>query len=144
MMDDFLNIAIWILMSFLMINASIMWFQSSDTFTTYGLDGTGYQEQNIIDYNGLGIDVDASTVTSDELQYPPGILTNVLDLGTSITGWFWNLLTAWITVLNLTLSSIGAVGTLMKMVLIPFFVLVEIFAIIVIAMKIAGIIRGGS
>jgi len=32
----------------------------------------------------------------------------------------------------------------MKVVLIPFFALVEIFAIVVITMKVAGIVRGGS
>ena len=52
-MEQFLNIAVWILMAFLMINASIMWFQSSDTFTDYGLGGTNVQAQNIVDIDAL-------------------------------------------------------------------------------------------
>ena len=151
-MDDFLNIAIWILMSFLMINASIMWFQGSDTFTDNPSlnNGTGMQPQNVVDIDEFKTTQTLSacaTVSSNLFALPPCILEqmfNVIKLGTGVLGWFWGLLTAWITVLNLSLNGLGTIGDLMKVVLIPFFALVEIFAIVVITMKVAGIVRGGS
>jgi hypothetical protein len=151
MMDDFLNIAIWVLMAFLMINASLMWFQSSDTFTDNpSLGGTGVQAQNIVDIDDFKDSQTLSacaTVSSNLFALPPCILEqmfNVIKLGTGVLGWLWGLLTAWITVLNLSLNGLGTIGDLMKVILIPFFALVEVFAIVVITMKVAGIVRGGS
>jgi hypothetical protein len=143
-MDEFLGLAIWILMAFLMVNASIMWFQSSDTFINNGLNGVGATTQTIVDYNGLQPDSSGSTATSEENQFPPGNLSDTFGLVTGAIGWFWNLLTAWVSVIFLITSELGEIGVLMQVVLIPFFALTEVFAIMVLAMKIAGIIRGGS
>ena len=143
-MDEFLGLAVWILMAFLMVNASIMWFQSSDTFIDNGLNGVGAENQNIIDYDNIRVDSNSSTVTSTESQYPSGTLGETIGLVTSGVGWLWNLLTAWFSVILLITIGLGTIGTLIQVILIPFFALVEAFAIMVLTMKVAGIIRGGS
>jgi len=123
-----------------------MWFQGSDTFTDNSLNGIGTQSQNIVDTSNLQ---DLQTTTCDTssnllLQYAPCVLGQTLSLVTGALGWLWNLLTAWISVLSLSLSGLGTIGVLMSVILIPFFALTEVFAIIVIMLKLAGIIRGGS
>ena len=143
-MDEFLGLAVWILMAFLMVNAGIMWFQGSDTFVDNGLNGVSAVNQDIVDYNGLRIDSSGSNVSAEETQYPFGLITDTLGLVTSGVGWLWNLLTAWVSVLYLITSGLGSIGVLMQVILIPFFALTEVFAIMVLSMKIAGIIRGGS
>jgi hypothetical protein len=157
-MDEFVGIAIWILMGFLMVNASIMWFQSSETFIEFDRAGTAMKPSNIAttdEIANLQTRQDCSTVSNNLFQYAPCFLGNLISnvtgglteaLGTvsASLSWFWNLLTAWVSVLSLALDNLGTIGQLMKVIFIPFFALVQIFSIIVITMKIAGIVRGGS
>jgi len=145
-MDEFLGMAVWILMAFLMVNASIMWFQTSDTFVDNGLNGIGVNDQNLININELDSlqGTDCSTVSSDLLQYPTCILGNTTNFVTTVIGWFWNLFTAWNNVLLLITSGLGSIGNLVYIILMPFFAIVEVFAIMVILLKLAGLVRGGS
>jgi len=143
-MDEFVGIAIWILMGFLMVNASIMWFQSSDTFAEFDLNGTGMKTQDAVDYESVNTTDNCSTVSNNLLQYAPCVLSQSFGLVTGVTAWLWNLLTAWVSVLDLSLTNLGSIGYLMKIILIPFFALVQIFAIMVIGLRLAGIVRGGS
>jgi len=146
-MDEFLNLAIWVLMAFLMVNAGIMWFQGSDTFIDNGLNGVGAVNQNIVNVentDSLQGTTDCSTVSSDILQYAPCVLGQTYNLITSVVGWLWNLLTAWTSVLFLITNGLGSIGLLVQVILFPFFALVEVFAILVLFLKFAGIVRGGS
>lgn len=154
-MEEFTSIAIWVLMIFLAINASIIWFDNSSTFTDNGLS-TGITSNDSFGINDINessqsyYKTDCSTSTSNALDYSlctlssvGNVVTSVVTLPGRIVEGLWLLLTAWVSLLNTILLPVPG-GSMFINILVPFFGLIEFVAIFIITMKIAGIIRGGS
>ena len=154
-LEEFTSIAIWVLMAFLIINSTIIWFSTSDTFTENanlqiaGLTpDTSYGVTDINSSSNSFFGTDCATASSGDVEYSLCLLSNINPLnpdsipGKMITG-LWNLLTAWVNLLTAILGSVPG-GSLFLAILIPFFGMIEFAAIFVVLAQIAGIIRGGS
>ena len=159
-MDEFLGIAIWVLMAFLIVNVSIIWVASQD-----GVTGTSLAIQGLTpDYTFSPTDVNTfkEGVKTTECvqgsafdpsyslcligQFTGSIVqsaTGAVTFAGKASGLLWNLLFAWHTVLTAVLGNIGG-GSLFIYIFTIIFGGVEVFALVVFFMKIAGIVRGGS
>jgi hypothetical protein len=154
-MEEFTSIAIWVLIIFFSVNATIVWFDSSSTFTDNGLSlgVTKNESFNIEKVEESKTDYyskDCSTSTSNPLDYSLCLLSTIGDAITSfitlpgrIIGGLWTLSTAWIGLLQIILIIIPG-GQIFVDLLVVFFVIIQFTALFIITMKIAGIIRGGS
>jgi hypothetical protein len=150
-MDEFTGIAVWVLMAFLIVNASIMWV-GSDPFMAYNNVGvtalTTSTMGTIADANSSNtitvFGASCSQATSDPIIIVGCGLANTVSTFAKVSQYFWGMLTAWVGVLNVILNPLGSIGVLFKNILIPVFALIEIFAIAVLLLRVAGIVRGGS
>jgi hypothetical protein len=154
-MDEFTGIAVWILMTFLAVNAAIIWFDSSNTFQNMNLDigvtqNDAFGQNDINSASNSYYQQDCSTATSNAVDYSLCLIGSIGDTISTVTslpgkiiGSLWTLLTAWASLLNAILLPVPG-GTLFIKILIPFFGLIEFVAIFIITMRVAGIIRGGS
>lgn len=147
-LEEFTNIAIWLLIVFLCVNSTIIWLGTSTTFTTNSLDlglsaNNSYGETDLATTKASFFGTDCSTVSPLDLAYAPCFLIQTGNMFTKITNSLWTFLTAWSSLLTAILTPIPG-GSLFLGLLIPFFGLIETSAIFVILMQIAGIIRGGS
>lgn len=150
-MDEFTNIAIWVMIAFISINATVIWFSTSTTFTEHGLSGQGLTATTMGSASELNslqtttfFGIDCSGSSANPFLYAPCFIVKVIDTFNFVTNYIWNLLTAWVGLLDFVLSPFGSVGELFKMLFIPFFALVEITAIFVILLRVAAIIRGSG
>jgi len=156
-MDEFTSISIWIFAIFLIINGSIVWFATSDTFSTnsnLAIQGitpnTLFGQEDVNDLKTAYYDESCATALPSDPQYAPCLVSNIantfntaVSLPGVIIGSIWTLLFSWINLLNAIF--IGVPGKeLFLGLLIPFFGIIQITSIFVILMRIAGIIRGGS
>jgi len=147
-LEEFTNIAIWLLIVFLSVNSTIIWLGTSTTFNDNGLDlgiasNNSYDQADIDSTKTSFFGTDCSTVSPLDLAYAPCFLIQTGSMFSKITNSLWVFLTAWSSLLTAILSPIPG-GNLFLGLLIPFFGLIETSAIFVILMQIAGIIRGGS
>lgn len=156
-MEEFTSIAIWVLMAFLVVNTSIVWFASSDTFS----ENANLQIAGITPNNSFGVDdlntaknayynEECANALPSDPEYSGCIISNLantfnsaVSLPGKILGGLWTFLTAWYLLLVAVFAGVPG-GDLFVGLLIPFFGLIEFIAIFVILLKIAGIIRGGS
>lgn len=145
-MEEFTNYAIWILMVFLSVNAAIIWFADTSTFDDNGF-ATGIQTDdtyNTADVNALTgsfFGVSCDTANSNVLLYAPCALIQAQLVADNVIGSIWGLLTRWQGLLTSVLSPLPG-GALIVGILIPFFSLIQIMAILVIILKLAQIVRG--
>jgi len=156
-LEEFTSIAIWVLMAFLVVNISIIWFAESDTFSdNASLQISGLTPNDTFGVTDLNTAADAyyndecSTATASDPQYTGCIIQglsntigSLVTLPGKILGSLWTLLTAWYYLLIAVLGGVPG-GSLFIAILVPFFGIIEFVAIFVITMQIAGIIRGGS
>jgi len=161
-MEEFTSIAIWVLMAFLVINTSIIWFAQSDTFT----ENASLQIAGLNPDDSFGVE-DLNTLSGNIAQNEECVAASAVDPAYSLCligqftgsivqsassavtllgkfmGSMWTFLTAWYNLLTSVLSGVPG-GDLFLAILVPFFGLIEFIAIFVVSMKIAGIVRGGS
>ena len=160
-MEEFLGIAIWVLIGFLIVNSTLLWFSAQPTIAganAFGLQGlTPDYSLQPSDVNNLKTNIaaqDCAIASSGDLDYSLCLIsqfagsvvqsaTNATSLIGKVSGLLWNLLFAWNTVLNATLGLIVG-GELFIMIFTLIFGGIEIAAIFIIFIKVAGIIRGGS
>ena len=154
-MDEFTSIAIWVMITFMVISAAFGWFEQQTFFVDNGLViGTSVDER----YNQAAIDAekthystqDCSTTTANPLDYSlcfigniSGTISSTLSLPGKIIYGLWDLLTNWINLLENVLGGVPG-GSLITAILIPFLAIIELTAIFIILLRIAGVIRGGS
>ena len=148
-LEEFASISIWLLIIFLTVNTTIIWFGNSTTFSTNGLSVSGLNPDNSYGVDDINSSknyfgtTDCSTVSPTDLAYAPCFLVQTTSMFYKITNSLWTFLTAWANLLNVILNPLPG-GSLFSGLLIFFFGLIEASAIFVILMQIAGIIRGGS
>ena len=151
-MDEFTSIAVWILATFLVLNAGIFWFANTDTMINNGLGVQGISEndafsdsdQNALKLNFFGVEVDCSTASPTDLSFGPCFLARAMTLFDDVMTNLWNFLTGWVYLLNVILPEWLPASGLLKAILIPVLGLIQFFSIFVIVLRVAGIIRGGS
>jgi len=148
-MEEFTSIAVWILITFLAINAGVFWFANTDTFIDNGLaigiaEDTSFNASSVGDLNASFFGTDCSTVSATDLAIAPCAFLQVGSFTTKIYGALWNFLTGWVNLLNAILPNWIPASGLFKAILIPILAVIQIFSIFVILLKVAGIVRGGS
>jgi len=150
-MDEFTGIAVWILITYLAINAAVVWFDSSDTFQNAGISAGGFttdtrfSETDLNSYNTNVFGADCSTVSASDLINTTACgISQIYNSGAKLINALWNFVTAWTHLLDVILTPLGSFGELFKGILIPFFALVEFIAILIVTLRIVGVIRGGS
>ena len=163
-MDEFLGIAIWVILGFLIVNMSLIWFASQPTIAekdNFGLQGlTPDFSLTTDDLNGLQSTIaltDCATASADALQYSGCLIaqfaggivqsaTGAVTLIGKMGGLLWNMLFGWHTVLTQVLGGnlYNYGGKLFVDILTIIFGGIELGAIFIIFLKVAGIIRGGS
>lgn len=155
-MDEFTSIAIWVFATFLIVNSTIIWFANSNTFNGTAFDVPGLEANNLFGVNDVDnleeqyYDQECSTVSPTDPQYASCVVNNLFDtfnavasLPGKLIGALWKFLTAWYNLLQVIFTGVPA-GDLFLGLLIPFFGIIQITSILVILMRVAGIIRGGS
>ena len=160
-MDEFLGIAVWVLIGFLIVNSSLLWFASQPTISannSFGLQGlTPDFSLQPSDLNNLKTNVAATECTAASAidpayslclinQFAGAIVqsaTNATSFIGKMSGLLWNLLFAWNTILNATLGLVVG-GEIFIMIFTLIFGGIELGALFIIFLKIAGIVRGGS
>jgi hypothetical protein len=150
-MDEFTSIAIWILVIYLAVNASIVWFSNSTTFVDagWGIGGITsddrFTESDLNSYNVNIFGTDCSQVSANDLVNTTACgISQIYNGGAKLINSFWNFLTAWSKLLDAIFTPLGTLGDLFKGILIPFLGLIEFVAILVVTLRIVGVIRGGS
>lgn len=155
-MEEFSSIAIWVFMAFLLANTMTIWFSESSFFTETNFAIQGLQEDTSF---GLTAQEELrqayyNQVCAEALPSDPayaGCLISTISnaFGTAISipgrllGGLWNFAFAWHNLLTSIFTGVPG-GNLFTGLLIPFLTLIQITSILVIIMKIAGIVRGGS
>lgn len=147
-MDEFTNIAIWLVMIYLAINASIVWFDQTDTFQTAGFSigltpNDAFTKTDPIVLNLVGIQIDCSTASANPFAYVPCTLAEVGGTFNKLKDQIWNLLTAW-SQLIATIFPNNPIAGLIQGIIGPLFGGIAIIGIFVILLRVAGIMRGGS
>ena len=147
-MEEFTSIAIWLLMAFLIINTAIFWFDTQPEMVDNGLgvgvtENTAFTEDDLANTNSSFFGISCNQASTNILLFGPCFLQQVLDLLYKFLDNLWSFLTAWANLLNVLLADVPG-GDLFRMILIPFFGIIEFMAIFVIGLKVAGIVRGGS
>lgn len=143
-MDEFLSIAIWVLIAFLSINTAIIWFSTSSTFTDNGLGLVGGTDDNSFNQTQVTAlqGTNCSTVSSTIFDFAICFFNQLVAISSSIISSLWGFLFAWTTLLTAILSVFGSAGQLFVNIFVPFFALVELIAILLLVSKIAAIARG--
>jgi hypothetical protein len=143
-MDEMLSMSLWIMIAFMMVSASVMWFNSQTDISYFNL--------GIKDYSGDSGQLDANkyTVTACEMtslfdapQYAVCFLNKITAPVVDVVSAIWNLLTNWQILLHNIFAAVPA-GDLFESILLPFFTIIEIGAAIVILMRLAAIVRGSG
>jgi hypothetical protein len=139
-MDEMLSMALWIMVAFMTVSATVVWMGSQTNFPTQ-LGLVGVTDSNLInasDYTNI-----SCSMTS--LFEAPGYAICFLNQLTApilgVVAATWKLLTSWINLLHAIFISVPA-GDLFEGLLIPFLSIIEIGAAIVILMRLAAIVRG--
>ena len=146
-MDQFLDIAIWVFMTFMIVNAGVYWFAQQDTMIDNGLAVAGITERTDFteaDQNIFFFGTDCSTASPTDLAYGPCFLARTFNAVTTGVDNLWTFLTSWTHLLDAILPDWIPASGLFKDILIPLFGIIQFFAILVILMRVAGIVRGGS
>jgi hypothetical protein len=161
-MEEFTSISVWLLITFLMINATIVWFNDQPTFSdpTLGLGVPGILPNNTFSpqdvnnlqnafYSGL----DCSEVSAFDKDFGPCLIetiggflkpvTDAYNLTSSIFVMLWNFSTAWYHLLTAILTPLHG-GLLFRDLLAIFFGGIQVMAILVLLLRVASIIRGTS
>ena len=152
-MDEFTNIAIWLVIIYLSINASIFWFANSTTFVDNGLGLKGITEDKSFTLNEnpvinfLGFQFDCSTASSNPFSFVPCSLAEVSGNFNTLKDTIWNLLTAWSNLIGSIFpenTALGDLGEFIQNIVGPIFGGIALLGIFVILLRVAGIVRGGS
>jgi hypothetical protein len=139
-MDEMLSMALWIMVVFMTISATITWFGSQTDFPTQlGLIGLG---SNTLLIPGTYVNVSCEMTSLFEAPgYAWCFLGKITSPILGMVDAIWKLLTSWTNLLNAIFVNIPA-GSLFAGLLIPFLGIIEIGAVIVILMRLSAIIRG--
>jgi len=142
-MDEMLNIALWVMIVFVTVSGVVVWMNLQSLPT--GLALTGYSQDTTA--NNVS---SLQSTTCGDLSFATAIpyalcqITKVMTLLANVTGWIWNLLTGWITLITAICSPFGLgageVGSLFVGLLVPFLSIVEVAAVLVLLMRVANII----
>ena len=141
-MDEMLSISLWLIIAFMTVSASVMWFGAQTDFPS-GMGLTGYDSNTLInpdDYSNLTCEM------TSLFEFPAYAFCFINQLTTPVFGVInaiWQLLTSWQNLLTAIFASVPA-GDLFGAILIPFFSIIELGAVIVLLMKFAALIRGTS
>jgi hypothetical protein len=142
-MDEFLSIALWIMVGFITINGMIIWFNSDPTFTQngLGLDASATNSSYGQSYIDNAYNVSCDAVSSNIFSYAICYFNQLTSLANSLIGTLLNFLFAWTGLINAICSMIPG-GDLFRIIFLPFLGLTEVTAILLIVMKLAAIARG--
>lgn len=150
MIDDFTGIAVWIFIIFLILN-SVMLFVTTDPFyTTHigGIEGMTEEEGFVIGdepvINFFWISIECESVSATDLAFAPCFLARAIKIFDEFIKGIWNFLTGWTNILDLMIPDWVPGSQLFKNIAIPIFSIIHFFAIFVIILRVAGIVRGGS
>jgi len=152
-MDEFTGIAVWTLVIYLMLSTTVVWFSASDTFQGTGFAIPTYEPTSII----FGVDnideikliffgviiADCSTVTPFDLAFAPCFLSQALFIVEQWLGGIWTFATAWTRLIEVIFTGLPG-ASLFRDLLTFLFGAIQLTAIVVIIMRLAGIVRGGS
>lgn len=152
-MEEFTSIAIWTLVIYLMVSASVVWFSNSDTFQNTGFAIPNYEPTSIIfgvdniediklSFFGL-ITVDCATATPTDLAYAPCFLAQATYIVEQWLTGIWTFATAWVRLLDVIFAGLPG-ASLFKDLLGFLFSAIQLTAIMIVIMRLAGIVRGGS
>ena len=152
-MEEFSGIAIWILVVFLLVNTLVVWTSASPSLAGTGFVVPQQSQQTIlfgltsmeeIEFNFFNIIVqNCSTATPFDLAYGPCFLQRTIFVVDQIISAFWNFSTAWVNLINVMFTGVPG-GDLFISLFTFIFGAIQISAIGVLLMKLAGIVRGGS
>jgi len=150
-MDEMTSVAIWILITFLVINTGVFWFSNTTTFQDNGLaigvdDNTKFTatDTNALKLSFFGLEVDCSTASANPLLWGPCWLARTFVLVGDALDTLWTFATSWINLINVIIPEWIPASGLFKAIITPILFVIQFFAIFVITLKVAGIIRGGS
>jgi hypothetical protein len=143
-MDEMLNIALWIMITFVTVSGVVVWMNIQPDLPN-GFALPGYVQDNTAN----NVSTLASTTCGDASFanipfYAWCQIVKVLDLLGNVTSWIWNLLTGWTNLIQAIFSplglGVGQPGALFVGLLIPFLSIVEVGAVLVLLMRVANII----
>jgi len=150
--EEFTSIAIWILITFLLINTIMFWFVNTTTYSE-NLSGIsditqhkGFTTEDLdeLKLNIFGIGIDCSTVSAFDLAFAPCFLTRALMVFDNFVKMIWDFLTGWINLINQIIPEWIPGSDLFRMLIIPLLAAIQFMAFFVVILKVAGIVRGGS
>lgn len=140
-MDEMLSIALWIMVIFMTISATVTWFGTQPDMPT-GLGLTGFSGSSI-DVNAYQSSSCTMTSSATPLDYAWCFVGKITEPVSQLVNGIWNLLTGWTNLLHAIFVGVPA-GDLFEGILIPFLSIIEIGAVLIILMRVASIIRGGG
>lgn len=148
-MDEFVGIAVWVVALMLVLNVTVFWFSESSTFTNNDLafsftKNTSFGEDASSNLHAEFLGIDCSTISgTDPAILPCSLIQTGLTLEKALSS-FWDFITGWTKILDIILPDWLPASNLFKDIIIYVLSLIQLFAIFVVLMRIAGIIRGGS
>lgn len=143
-MDEFLSIALWIMIGFIAINVMVTAFNLDTTISSngLGLSGVGsssaFNESDVNAYSTSVCDTSSSSIFS----YPICYFNQLVSMAFGVIDHLGSFMTNWITLLNVIFLPFGSYGTMFVNMLVPFLGLTELIAILLLVMKLAAVARG--
>jgi hypothetical protein len=145
--EQFADIALWILMIFLVVNTTVFYFSNSDTFiaNNIGVPGITSDSRFTTDSNAsssanfLFITLDCSPAGVNAATAAPCFMAQAYNGFSQMTGAFFGFLTNWTHLLDAILPNWIPGAELIKSILIPIFGLIEFVVIFIVVMQIAGL-----
>ena len=141
-MEEYTSIAIKILMVYLVINFAVITISTTDTFNDAGIGISGLTSDDT--FGSLPEVDDSSTASSTDVAYPFGFFSTMYSFYDMVYGALFNLVFGWTALLGALIPSWLPGASLFKGIFLIIFGVIQGMAMLVLIMKIAGIIRGGS
>jgi hypothetical protein len=140
-MDEMLSMALWIMIAFTTISASVVWFNSQSDISQFNLGLNGYTQGSSLsasNYTNIRCEM---TSLFEVPGYAICFLNQLVSPILGVVEGIWKLLTNWSNLVHAILVNVPG-GSLFELLIIPFLTIIEIGAAIVILMRLAAIVRG--
>lgn len=140
-MDEFTSIALWFLIVILSLNAAILYIDGSQTFVDAGISLNITPNDDI---QNITYDVNSDTnnsISSSTTIIPRSTATDMIGGWSKVANGIRLFFTAWLDLIWAIFLPIPG-GTFFALILIPILGMIQAVALFVVAIRVAGVIRG--
>jgi len=140
-MDEFTSIAIWFLIIIMSLNTAIIFLGDSPTFIDNGINLHLTENEEFANYN-YDVNSDTNnTISSDPTIIPKTTANDMLGGWAKVANGIRLFFLAWLDLIGAIFATVPG-GSFFANILIPILGIIQAVALFVVAIRVAGVIRG--